>query len=418
MKHIILSVILLFCGWAQAYVISPTSLEVRFSYQAEFQTRDTKPAPDMLVKHAEFLFGYMQANGLTAGTGINHRTPGIGAPAWPPQLTVISESEVEGLRTIRYQAQGVMLINKAFAVQPLRTGQWEIFLPYDYDHYYDKDCATEDEDNTQDGFWYFYDPFKKHCDHLVQAPLAHSVMVAIAPAAPVDETLTADLETLRGDNGNGDGFEIVTVTGFNATKKKSDEGRVSFDQLNQWFLDQGFEKTVLKKFKDRPVFLFEKDFVNANGKTIHVKVTRLLAITDMDKKLVTFAKFFKDAMENADVVMYAGHSGSGATLEMKDIEAKAGPVHLNRSKQQVYFFDACTGYSYYLPLFDGRKDPGSLHVLTYALTSQFGFEHATHKAFFRYLLNFKDDHPSWTQMMIDIERSLRGMTFMLNLVEI
>ena len=42
----------------------------------------------------------------------------------------------------------------------------------------------------------------------------------------------------------------------------------------------------------------------------------------------------------------------------------ASPIQFNRKKHQIFLFDSCSSYSYYLGMFDGKKDPGTLAVMT------------------------------------------------------
>lgn len=405
----------LFCAQAAlAVVVSPSSVEVKFAYTAEFQTKQTLKAEKLIEKQAEYLFGYMQSPELAVKFGINHRTVGWGAPQWPPAYQVVSDVKADGVRTIKYHAEGIWLLNRTAAQALLEKGYYDIMMPYDLDNYWQAKCVMEDEPDTPSSFSYFYDPYLKGCEKLVNSPLASDVRVELAASEPVDESLTADLESVRGDNGNGPLFEIMSVTGFADKGGRTDAGRTSFMELNAWLEGQGFEKTIVQHYKDRPVYQFDKDILVPGRGPVHIRMTRLLSSTDLDGDLVTFSKFFKEAIQQADVVMYAGHSGSSFVLEAKEIERHAGKLEFDYNKHQIFFFDACSGYSYYLPLFNGRKAPGTLGVMTFALTSQFGYEHAMHKAFLRHMLDFKEDHPKWMTIMTDMEKVLRGMTFMLN----
>src|SRR5665213_2690127 len=372
MKQCLYVAILLWAGLAQAYVLSPTSIEVKFSYTAEFQTSAAKRAAlDIATDHSSFLFGYMQSPELAAQYDINHRTAGFGAPAWPPAITILNESTVKGLRTIQYHAEGVLLVSKLAAPKMVGDGQWVIALPYDLDNYYNKKCVTPGEGTGKTEFWYFYDPYMPNCENLVTSPLAQIVTVKIGAMPAVDENETMDLSSLRGDNGNGTLFQITTITGFNDSEKKSDDGAVSYKVINDWLATQGFTQTVIQAYKDRPINQFDKDVVTPDGRTVHVRITLLIAETDLDTERVTFDKFLKASIQVADVIIYAGHSGAGTMLEASDIEHLAGPLEFDVNKKQLFFFDACSGYSYYMPLFEGRKTPGTLDMLTMALTSQF-----------------------------------------------
>src|SRR4051794_38188310 len=106
----------LFCAQsASAVVLSPSAIELKFAYTAEFQTSQTLSAEKLVEKQAEYLFGYMQSPELALKFGINHRTVGWGAPAWPPAYQIVSDVKSDKVRTIKYQASGIWLLNRAAA---------------------------------------------------------------------------------------------------------------------------------------------------------------------------------------------------------------------------------------------------------------------------------------------------------------
>ncbi|MGZ3658966.1 MAG: hypothetical protein ACXVCK_02670 [Bdellovibrionota bacterium] len=410
---------------AQAEVISPSSVEVKFAFSSEFQTAEKGTAHDLVLEQAKYLFGYMQNPDISQMFGLDKNLEGIGAPRWEPNVEVTADSQTGALRTIRYEMNGLLLLNKTVAEKLLKSGSWDISLPYDLDHFFDVSCADPDYQDPSE-FWYFNFPFHAGCEKLRQAPLAHPVNMRISPAPKVDTEQKVGLSTLRGN----DVFQIAAINGFNdSAKKKDDDGRANFMKMNAWFRDQGFKMTILQHFKDRPIYLFEKDLVRADGSTVHARVLRLLADTDLDgTKRVTFAKFLKQALEESDVVIYEGHSGLGVNLDLKSVEQQlllshdknAGDhIEFNRSKHQIFLFDACSSYSYYLGMFAGKKDPGTLAVMSNGLESQFGYELPTTKHFYTQLMDLghaklPNDDLTWSELLETYERPLRGNTFMLN----
>jgi hypothetical protein len=87
------------------------------------------------------------------------------------------------------------------------------------------------------------------------------------------------LDLLRGPNGNGDTFRIDVVHGFESSQTRS--------------------------------FLVE---------------------TEITARAKSFAVSFKEAVENADVIFYAGHSGLGGNLDIPSLEEKAGGPILSDSR--------------------------------------------------------------------------------------
>jgi hypothetical protein len=94
-------------------------------------------------------------------------------------------------------------------------------------------------------------------------------------------------------------------------------------------------------------------------------------------------------------------------------------VDFDRAKHQIFLFDACSSYSYYLGMFDGRKDPGTLAVMSNGLESLFGYELPMTKHLYTDLLDLKharlsNDDLTWEQLLETFEKPLRGNTFLLN----
>ncbi len=414
----------LLSGQVQAQVISPSSIEVKFELVSEFHTQAKSASRKLVLEQAKHLFGYMQNPGIAASFGLNKRIAGIGAPRWEPEFEILYEKNGGGMRTISYRMRGLFLLNKEVATDLLRRREWRIEMPYDLDNFFNAAC-TDSEHDQKEEFWYFNDVFRRGCEQLRTEPLAKSVTVFIAPAPPVPANLTADLARLRGNNGNGDLFEIFAINGFDeSSKNQHDDGRVNYEAMNGWFREQGFAETTLSKFKNRPIHLFEKTLRRSDGSELRVQVTRLLAETDLDQsRNVSFAKFLKKGLETADVVIYEGHSGLGVNLDLEAIEQqlllskdkKVGEhIEFNRSKHQLFFFDSCSSYSYYLGMFAGRKDKGTLAVLTNGLASLFGFEVPMTKHLYRQLINVNNDNQNWSDFLEDLEIPLRGNTFQLN----
>lgn len=395
-------------------VYSPSSVEVKFQYTASFVTEDVETEAAYLADgHASHLFGYMHSPTVVASFRIPDGTGGMGSPKLPNAYTIVSDKTSGAERSIKYRARGVLLLNKKAAEKLLPAQSWLITMPIQVDAFYDENC-TDEHYNSFGDFWYFYDPFRRGCSGLRKAPLAGEVEIKLAKLAQGSPQVLAGFSELRGDNGNGEYFEITTINGFSEDAKDSnDEGRVSFEEMNAWFKRQGFTEKVLAKYENRPVYQFEKLVVGQNGQTIKVRITRLLAETSISSRNVTFAKFFKRAVKESDVIIYAGHSGLGGNLDLGMLEEKVGPLEFLPNKQQVFFFDGCSSYAYYLSMFESQKPLGTVSVLTNGLSSYFHTEADVGQAFYKHLLN-PDTNPTWGEVLGDMESVLLGDTYMLS----
>lgn len=407
---------LVFCSFfSQALVVSPSAKEVEFEYEAEFKSDALGLARDQASLQAMHLFGYMQNPEIVRAWSLDRRLFGIGAPAWEPLIEVRSIQEgTDGARLIRYHARGRMIMAKPVADGLAAVGLWRITLPFDLDNFYDPKCSQQTPPGPG-SFWYFYNPFAKGCDYLREAPLARDVIVKIsAVAAPED--LPANLDQFR-ESPDDDVFLIVGINGYDeGPKTKDDVGREGFEAMNEWFRDQGFSETVISRFRDRPVHQFDKVLRKNDGSFVKVRLLRLLAVTELAGDHVTFAKFLKKNIRAADVVIFGGHSGSGAEMQLSEIEARAGGrFDLDPDKKQLFFFDACSSYSYFRELFADRKNPGTMSVLSNGIESLFGYEVWQTKHLYRILFDVDNNSYTWNQIIERVETPLRGNTFLLNL---
>lgn len=416
MKWLLTLGMLSFAFTAGATVISPSSMEVNYSFTSEFQTSKDKQIEDLVELQASYLFGYMQNPEIVAEWDLNKRIYGIGAPAWSPKVKILENTEEDGVRTIRYRAEGKMLLIKSVAQKLIKDGHWDVTLPYNLDKFYDKDCTDKDFPGRGD-FWYFYDPFREGCEDLRAPDLAKKVSISIKAIPNVPEDLPANLDELRVDNGH-DLFQITTVNGFDeGSRKRNDDGRVNYEKMNEWFVKKGFTDTFISKYKERPIHQFDKTVTRADGRRIHIRFTRLLAVTELDgNRNVTFAKFFEGALKDSDVIVYEGHSGLGTNLDFEHLEERAGikKSDIDASKRQLYLFDSCSSYSYYLAMFDGLKDPGKLNVLTNGIESEFGYEVPETKHLYDILMDVDNNSYTWMEIIKALEKPFRGTTFMMN----
>lgn len=396
-----------------AAVISPSAVEVIFSYQASFQSTQERTALDLANTHAQHLFGYLQSPALVKSFGISRNTPGIGAPRLPMTYEILSNKKRAGVRNVTYKVASQMLLHADAAQALLQNRSWTITLPTDLDSFYSAECTDVHYSGVSD-FWYFYDPFRPGCEFLQESPQATQVEIRFRRTKAPAEDISAQFDRLRSDNGNGELFQITTVNGYaDGYQDQADEGRQSFEEINEWLRLLGFEEAILSSHKNRPIHQFTKQVKKADGDLIEIRVTRLLAETASTSTNVTFAKFFKAALETADVIIYAGHSGLGGNLDLDNLQQKAGAFEFDQEKKQLFFFDGCSTYSYYLSMFEQEKTKGQIDIMTNGLTSYFAQQSPIQKALFRHLFKVNTD-PTWSEVLQDMEKPLRGASYLIN----
>lgn len=411
--------IIQFCISAQAQVISPSAEEVNFSYTTTFQiptSADEQTDEDRAVFHAQHMFGIMHSATLINKYGIKSETMGgIGAPQSQMDIQIIDSKVVRNNVVVTYSNAGRILLNKKAAKEILKAGVLTLPLPTNPYKIYKKKC-TDAHYYTFGDYWYFYDPFKDGCTSLSESPLATSVDIKISK---VDDKpaldITPRLPYLRGDNDNGDLFSVYVIHGFSeGLSVKTDEGRVNFNEFDDYLRQEGFDESRAPSGSVVPLHVFTKTITLDNGKKLNVEVKHMLVETEIQSKSVAFAKFFKDAVENADVILYGGHSGLGGNLDIPSLEAKAGAYKFNTKKKQLFFFDSCSSYSYYLQVFSAQKTKAKIDILTNGLSSYFNTSNAVFVQLMKHLLTPKTTDVPWIDILKDMERVLKGDTYLLN----
>jgi hypothetical protein len=405
---------------AQSQILSPSAVEVEIFYKATFLSEGSKEDQERSVEekaefHASHIFGILQSKQFVKKFELNaNAVGGLGAPRWPPEIVVKKESELEdGRSEITYTLRAKMLLHKKVAKDWLQAGEISLPLPYDLAEIYDTHC-TDEHYNSRGDYWYFYNVFAKGCTYLQKEPYAHSVSVKIVEIEPRKVADSPRLKLLRGDNGNGDLFSIYVIYGFEEdAHNSSDEGRLNFETFLEELERRGFQQRQVNRDTRRPLFVSEMDLEKNNGRPVHVEIKSLLVDTAIESRSTAFAKFFKEAVENADIILYAGHSGLGGNLDIPSLEEKAGEFTFDPTKRQLFFFDSCSSYSYYLDPFRKMKTRKSIDILSYGLPSYFATTQKIHNAFLDLVLDMDGD-PSWMEFMERLEKPLRGGSYLIN----
>lgn len=409
----------LFCAeFGHAQILGPSVTEVKFSYSTTFQAPEDHEEgsdEDLAIMHSSHIFGiFASPTMISRYIGRNTLTGGIGGPRMQMKIRILSSEVVDGIITIKYSNSGKMILNEKAAAKILAKGSLELPLPTNPYEIYDEKCTDEHYSAFGD-FWYFYDPFRKGCEYLSRSPMATMVSLKITPAEYKKMDLTPKLPQLRGDNGNGSLFSIYIISGYyNDGTDKKDPGYQNFREIRDGFLRQGFEISSKRPKTEMPLNIYTKSIELDNGKIIDVEINHLLIETDIGARSKVFAKFFKEAVEAADVIIYGGHSGLGGNLDIPSLEEKAGKFVFNSAKKQIFFFDSCSSYSYYLEHFAVEKTKAKIDIISYGLSSYFHTSTPVLFAFLDHLLKTQSEDEQWMDILSDMESLLDGDTYLLN----
>jgi hypothetical protein len=408
------SLLALFSLTLPAQVISPKGQEVEITYSARFvvpedQKDDLAAAAS---EHSNYLMGVIKAENFVESMGVSFASSeGIGAPKLPPKITALKTRSLNDGRTeLFYNYRAKAILHKDALQQILREGSFNVVLPYDYDKVYDKKC-TDSHYNSLGDYWYFWDPYRAGCERLLQMPATQNVKVQVKEIRYKNMDEKSGFNKLRGDNGNGKLFQIDLITGFDESEKKSDQGWRIFQVLNR-VLERDFGLNLTRKTgtSKSPLYIYEKKTKGA----LLVRVRHLLVDTAIDSKSAAFAKFFKESVETADVLIYSGHSGLGGNLDIPSLQEKAGEFTFNPKKRQLFYFNSCSSYTYFLEPFRAEKTKSKIDILSNALAAYMDNESAETRALLKILLD-ESRSPDWIDVLSEMEAANTfGMTYLLN----
>lgn len=419
-------------GSAIAAVISPSAMEVDFKYTATYLS-NTSPeelqSQDALASDAEFhakhLFGILQSAELTAKYGIDFDLiSGLGSPRMPLEITIKNTAPVGERLEITYNVKGRMLVHKKAGKKWLKDTKVTLPLLYDLPSVYDQAQYSEKWRNCTDehywtevDFWYFYDPFREDCTALSKTPLAKKVDISVEPVITNEEWLSSrnmPLDEIRGDNGNGDLFTIYVIHGFaESFKDPKDDNRVLFKKLQKELEKLGFETKVDRESSDRVLQTYTKKIGSMN-----VRIRHLLAETGFDGERKTFATFWKEAVEEGDVILYGGHSGSGGNLSLDNLnwvlsKSDGSEINFNNEKRQIIFLDSCSSYAYYLEPYRTEKARARITMITYGLPSYFANAGTVLSVLLNTVLD-PSSNPKWIDLLTEMEEALDGASSLIN----
>lgn len=399
-------------------VLGPSIQEVNFNYTAEFLTTDNESEAESLAQnHAQYLFGVLHSPALVRRFKLNpDLLEGVGSPRTERSFRILKfEKTADNKILVKYRVWGKLILHKKVAEEALMQGSIEIPLPVDLSLIYDNRCTDEHYDSFGD-YWYFWDPLTLGtCQYLVKPPYSNLVKISVSKAPQVNSEVTPRLDLLRGDNGNGKLFSIYVIHGYAASSTQmEDEGRINFEQFNRHLKDKGFVEKIERKTQNRPLYVYTKTIPLVDGREIDVEIRHLLVETGIESRTLTFAKFFKEAVENADVIAYGGHSGLGGNLDILSLENKAGKFNFNRKKRQIFFFDSCSSYSYYLGSFSAEKTKSKIDIVTNGLSSFFHTSQIVLEGLLDSVLTEEKQDLRWIDILKAMESPLDGTSYLLN----
>ncbi len=314
--------------------------------------------------------------------------------------------------------------------------------------------CTDKTYNSEGDFFYFWDPDQNGCPLKGDKEHVLRIKGTLKKLKKTKRTYPA-YDKIFGDNGNGDTTRIDLFYGYiesnaprnlydylkqtlavqdpDASIENVDDAIISAYEIGHYLKTKKFrltERTLFGKITKRQETTLEKKGLELenhpsteegytpgekrtykkvfdSGKEVEVNI--IIAHSDLQdnkrKKSTLFKNMFEDALENADIIDYEGHSGLGGNLDLKGLYGDRDVF--NPDKYQIIFINGCHSYSYFKNMFMDRKNhPQNLDLILSGLSTLSDDATNNTKAFLKYFINpDKKRNPTYQTILNAIERS-------------
>ena len=330
-----------------------TEAIIEFKGSAQYvSAKGTAPAPSTMKKYVleqvDYIIGPMSLAKYTAVPKGDH---------------VVSNIKVESSNgktfTISYNYKGTAVVQNG----PQTT--YDIILPVNHKTIYEKSFVgdvspcTDDHYQSEGDFWYFWSPDKPGCK--LKAGVDYNVVKAKLTRIENSKISYPEYHNLPNKDGK---ITIHVLFGLDDPEKgrnplkSADINADNYRIFRNYLIKKGYTakawtesqvKSIAKRLDgDAP-------FVETISKGA-IEYRFFFGATGIDEDALGFHWFYKDALENASIMLYGGHSGLGGHLDLDSIEYNLGEkINFNTNKYQIYFFDSCTSYKYYNTMYFERK---------------------------------------------------------------
>jgi hypothetical protein len=291
-------------------------------------------------------------------------------------------SKKDTLYTISYEYTGTIVVENGprtnyDLVMPINPATiYEAAMVGEYNP------CTDAHYQSKGDFWYFWNPANDDCE-LVEG---RDYVVVKTKIERFKNTKLSypEYHNLADENGM---TSVHVLFGLDDPKEdrnpmtSHDINADNYRQFRNYLVKQGY---IAKKWTTAEI---KKIVKTRNGVLPYVETLEkgnisyrfFFGPTGIDEESFAFHWFYKDALENASIMIYGGHSGLGGHLDLAMIEYNLGEtIKFNKKRYQIFFFDSCTSYKYYNQQYFERKvstkDPNGtkkLDIFTNGLATYF-----------------------------------------------
>jgi hypothetical protein len=415
----------------QATSLGPSGIEAIIEFDAtvvvpEDMALTQANMQKMAIKQTEHLLGVFETTQYTKIIG-GRASDELGLLGLGPMVSVqvLSEGRGELGREVRYHAVQKVMANKKL-IQAGETKAFPIYIPHDPEKIYALEC-TDPEYPEKEYFSFFWNPFQEGCPQfLIGQNKVDQVITRLVGLVPPDENSQPDYASLAAQIEQRGELRVSILIGFDEDwKNRRDEGRQSYNFLVRYYSNSGFEIVKRGDYVTKPFVDMVREATPRRPR-VHLSIS--LTESDVDHPVI-FAQRAREAYENSDVVMYAGHSGLGGSLDLEKITALSSPNPQQPTPirfphaYQILYFDSCASYYFYAhPYALAARGAGHVDVITDALSSYFVSQNGDVTRFVRALdavETFVQDGtaPTWLQILTNVERS-PGPTYLVNVLQV
>jgi hypothetical protein len=299
-----------------------TVLELRFD--AEVITSKDEPARQAIVSQLQYTQGIFTTDARANGQ--------VGLVV----LSAIKETEEAGKKKITYTAQLPVVWPKGAR----RPTTYDLPLPKDttsfdaFNDKYDGKCGRNEY--GRETFWHDFNPKASGCTVDDADVVRAKATVRTHPQSTTGKY--PEYDQVWAD----DRLDVVAVFGIISSNTPDDEGAREFESVLR-----EVEKTLTdpKRTDGEAGHTVIKDAtvtgkVTVGGRARDVSVTALL-VESVSGAGSDFDARYLPASENADLVVYSGHSGLG-----KNINALAQKTRAKKGKYQLVYLNGCQTFAY------------------------------------------------------------------------
>jgi hypothetical protein len=363
------------------------STETQFEFDGQvLYSAETRPNMEKAKEHIEIqlehLFGPMMYSAVNAAPKTDHTVTDVSIEEIAPNTFKIS-----------YHYTGTVVVGK------IKKKYYDVILPVNPSTIYEssksrsgKYPCTDHHYPSEGDFWYFWYPYRPGCK--LKKDKDFYVFKAKFERIPNQNSTYPDYPRLVNEFKE---IQMDLFYGLDDPEKNDANPDLSKDYNAETFLEtrNSFEKmgfsrrlmTLPEMQSIAPVELADAPHVEVYQKYYPEKQIKIVARsffgpTGISENSETFHFFLKFALEKGSVMIYNGHSGLGAHLDLKRIAKDRGLTLSPKLDQyQIYFFNSCTSYTYYnVQYFQKKKGSLNLDVLANGLETSFDVMHDTDMA--------------------------------------